>query len=78
MDTKAELGGGEKEELGDGDWCTNATETVYQIDNWWEPAAQHRELSSVLCGDLNGKEIQKKGTCVYVWLIHFAVEQKTQ
>ena len=23
--------------------------------------AQHRELYSVLCGDLNGKEIQKRG-----------------
>ena len=68
--------GWEKEELGGCDWCINATETVYQIGNWREPAAGHGELS-VLYGDLNGKEIQKKGTCVYVWLIHFAVQQKT-
>ena len=27
----------------------------------WEPTVQHRELYSVLCGDLNGKEIQKRG-----------------
>ena len=33
--------------------------TTYKIDNWWEPTVQLRELYSVLCGDLNGKEIQK-------------------
>ena len=30
-------------------------------------------------GDLNGKEIQKRGdigTHIYIWLIHFAVQQK--
>ena len=26
-----------------------------------EPTVEHRELYSVLCGDLNGKEIQKRG-----------------
>ena len=36
-------------------------DTVYKIDSYREPAAQHRELSSVLCGDLNGKEIHKRG-----------------
>ena len=30
----------------------------------------------MLCGDLNGKEIQKKRICVYLQLIHFAVQQK--
>ena len=34
-----------------------------------------REQYSVLCGDLNGKEIQKKGG-IRVWLIHFAVQLK--
>ena len=27
----------------------------------------------MLCGDLNGKEIQKEGMLVYVELIHFAL-----
>lgn len=26
------------------------------------------------CGDLNEKEVQKEGICVYVWLIHFVVQ----
>ena len=30
----------------------------------------------MLCGDLNGREIQKRGIYVYVELIHFAVPQK--
>ena len=25
-------------------------------DSWWEAAVQHRELSSVLCGDLEGRD----------------------
>ena len=32
--------------------------------------------STVLCGDLNEKEIQKTGIYVYIQLIHFAVQQK--
>ena len=32
-----------------------------------EPAVQHRELYSVLCGDLNGKEIQKKRGYMYMY-----------
>ena len=36
-----------------------------------------RKPYSVLCGDLNAKEIQKKDRIyVYVQLIHFAVQQK--
>ena len=31
---------------------------------------------SVLCGDLNGKEIKKRGVYVNIQLIHFAVQQK--
>ena len=30
----------------------------------------------MLCGDLSGKEIQKKEIYVYVRLIHFAAQQK--
>ena len=31
---------------------------------------------SVLCGDLNGKEIKERGVYVNTQLIHFAVQQK--
>ena len=37
---------------------------------------QHRELYFLLCGDLNGKEIQKEGAYVNIWLIRFAEQQK--
>ena len=38
-----------------------------ETDNEWEPIVQHRELDSVLCGDLNGEEIQKGGSvCICV------------
>ena len=37
---------------------------------------QHRELYFLLCGDLNGKEIQKEGVYVNIWLIRFAEQQK--
>ena len=35
-------------------------DTIYKIDNYWESAIEHRELYSVPCGDLDGKDIQKK------------------
>ena len=43
------------EELGD--WDSHICTTVYKIDNWRKLAVQHREVYSVLCGDLNKKEI---------------------
>ena len=30
----------------------------------------------MLCGDLNGKDIQGNGIKVHVWLSHFTVQQK--
>ena len=34
-------------------------------------------LYTVLCGGLNGKKIQiKKGFCLYVQLVHFAIQRK--
>ena len=36
-------------------------ETMHKTDNQREPAVQHRELRSELCGDLNGKKIQNRG-----------------
>ena len=51
----------------------------------WEAAAQHREISSGLCDDLEGwdreggRETQERGdmgTYICIWLIHFGVQQK--
>ena len=33
-------------------------------------------LYSALCGDLNGKKIQKRGMYVHKQLTHFAIQQK--
>ena len=48
-----------------------------------EHAVVHRELSSVLCGDLGGwdaggggRETQREGICAYVQLSHLVVQQK--
>ena len=27
---------------------------MYKIESWWEPAVSHRELSLVICDDLEG------------------------
>ena len=40
---------------------THTIETMHKTDNSWEPTAEHRELYSVLCGDLNRKQSQKGG-----------------
>ena len=46
---------------------------MYKIDNKREPTVPHRELYSVLCGDLNGKEIQKVRGYIYIHTyIHMA------
>ena len=37
-----------------------------EMGNPQEPTVQRRELYSVLCGDLNEKEIQKEGIYVYI------------
>lgn len=34
---------------------------MYKIGDYWVPTAQHRELCSELCGELDWKEIQKRG-----------------
>lgn len=36
---------------------------------------KHRELHSVLCGDLNGKKPQKEGYICTYSLTHFAIQQ---
>ena len=75
-------GGGEREwdELGDWDWHIHTT--MCKIDSQWEPAVQHRELSSLLCDDLDGWDgggggrSKREGIQVYIQLIHFIVQQK--
>ena len=41
----------------------------------WLSAVKHRELSLVLCGNLEWWEV-REGTYVYLWLIHVDVWQK--
>ena len=45
---------------------------MYQIDSQWEAAVQHRELSSVLCGDLeewdSGVEGKPRREGMYVYI----------
>ena len=46
-------------------WHSGSYTVVYKGDDWWEPTVELRELCSVLCGDLNGKETQGRGA---VWI----------
>lgn len=77
MDTKVE--GGRK--LGEWDWHTYTydwyTYQYYVQDrSWWEHSAQHRELYSALCSDVNGKGVQKGRVYIHIQLIHCAVHWK--
>ena len=51
-------------------------------DSSWEAAIQHRELSSVLCDDLEGWDegvggrLKREGMDVYIQLSHTVVQQK--
>ena len=40
---------------------------MYKAVTWWEPTVELRELYWALCGDLNGKEIQKRGDDLEGW-----------
>ena len=69
------------DELGDQDW--HVYTTMCKTDSQREPAVQHRELSLVLCDDLDGwdggggeREVQREGIYVYIQLIRFIVQQK--
>ena len=56
--------------------------TMCKIASQWEPAIQHRTLSSLLAGDLGGWErgVGERFTCIHIadilQLIHFIVQQK--
>ena len=43
------------------DWDGHVYTAMYQTDDWCKPTGQHKELCSELCGDLNEKEILKRG-----------------
>ena len=62
--------------LGDGDWRMGIYTTVYKIGNYWEPTVEPRKLYLVFRGDLNGNFKKKGYICTYIWLIHFAAQQK--
>ena len=42
-----------------------ATAAMCKVGHEWKRAVQHGELCSMLCGDLNGKEVQEGGVCAY-------------
>ena len=67
------------------EWHGHIYTTICKIASQWEAAAQHREVSSVLCVHLegwdreSGRETQEGGDMgiyVYVQLIHFVIKQK--
>ena len=54
-----------------------------EIASWWEATVQHRELSSMLCDDLEGwgwgrgeRQVQGEGIYGSIELIHFVTQQK--
>ena len=57
--------------------------TVCKIDSQWEFAVWLRKLKQGLCtnlegwdGEGDGREVQREGIYVYLWLIHVEVQQK--
>ena len=67
------------------EWHGHIYTTKCEIDSQWEAAAQHREISLVLCDHLEGwdreggREMQEGDDMriyVYVQLIHFVMQQK--
>ena len=52
-----------------------------ETDSQWEAAVQHRELSPVLCDNLEGwdglrGELQERGDICALWLTHVLIWQK--
>ena len=67
------------------EWHGHIHTTKCKIDSWWDAAAQHREISSVLWDQLEGwdreggRETQEGGDTgiyVYVQMIHFVIKQQ--
>ena len=53
-------------ELEDWDWHIYTVDTMYKVDNYWESTVEHRELYSLLCGDLMGRKPKEEGVYAYV------------
>ena len=65
MDTKGKRKG--QDELGDWDWHKYSTDTKDKTDDSWEPTKYHGKLYSMLCGDLDGKEIHMRDSHTDGW-----------
>ena len=52
------------------------TSMIPFIGNYWELTMKHRELHSVLCGALDGKETLTREAVCITKLMHFAAHQK--
>ena len=55
------------DELGNWDWYIYTIDTTYKIGNEWEPTVWYRKLYSAICGDINGRGIEKKRGYMYVY-----------
>ena len=67
-----------------GDSNIETYNTICKIDSQWEFAVWLRELKQGLCinlegwdGEWDGRQAQREGTWVYLWLILVDVSQKT-
>ena len=62
------------------EWHRHVYTTACEMDGWWEAAAKHRELSSVLCDGLAGWDEGVGGRParegLHISLIHFVMRQK--
>ena len=58
MVTKGEMGGRDKL----GVWDQQIQSTIYKIDKQQGFTIQHREVYSIFCNNLNGKESEKQRT----------------
>ena len=66
------MGGRDNEEVWDGHVHT----AVFKMDNQQAPTVQHRELCSMSCGRLDGREFGGEWIHVHVWLSPFTVHLK--
>ena len=73
--TRGCQGGGEREWDGPGVWGEKMQTMTFRMNKQWGPTIQHRELYPISWERLWWKIIEEK-ECIYVWLGHFAIQQK--
>ena len=61
---------------GKGVWDRHVHTAIFKVDSQQGPTVEHRELCSVLCGSLDGREFEGERIHVYVMLSLFAVHLK--